>query len=268
MSATTITLLENAYSFINEGIRNSRRAKSESRYWSFGILHLIQGLELLMKQVLKNEHPLLIYENVDIPKNTVSVSRALERLKAISGIEIDVKEEQVIRRAISQRNKIVHHEYDSNPDHNKSVFVQLFEFVHYFYAKHLPGELHDNIEEPLWHTEAELLSQFNTEWVTYRGKNLHSTLPLDIVVAQRYVAIRQKTDSGDRLFQRSPYDGRFGADCPDCYVETGEYHVGFCDIESCPVCGEQLLLCVSSLTDCAVDYWIPRKSDELREALA
>jgi len=45
MPLSTVTLLENASVFINEAIRNARRAKREARYWSFAILHLIQGLE-------------------------------------------------------------------------------------------------------------------------------------------------------------------------------------------------------------------------------
>lgn len=114
MSETTVTLLENAYAFVNEAIRNSRRAKLEARYWSFAILHLIQGLELLMKHVLQQQHPVLIYENIDNPKNTGSLSLCLERLKTIAKLEIDEKEERVIRRAITQRNKIVHHEYEVN----------------------------------------------------------------------------------------------------------------------------------------------------------
>ena len=65
------TLIENAYTFINEAILNSRKANRDVKYLSFAILHLIQGLELMLKHILKQEHPILIYENVDKPINTV-----------------------------------------------------------------------------------------------------------------------------------------------------------------------------------------------------
>ena len=259
MPQSTVALIENASIFINEAIRNARRAKAESRYWSFAILHLIQGLELLMKHALQMQHPIFIFEDIDKPKSTVSLTLCLERLKSIANVEIDEKEERAIKRASAQRNKIVHHEYDFNPDYYRSVFVELFEFVHYFYAKHLSGELHDRIDQKLWRTEAELLAQFSAEWVTYRGKRLPSRLPFDIVVAQRHTMVRLSSEDGYKYIPRERYLGKFGSDCPDCGVNIDEYHTAFCDIEDCPNCGGQLLMCLVSPEACNVEYWMPTK---------
>ena len=263
MPQSTVTLLENACVFVNEAIRNSRRAKADSRYWTFAILHLIQGLELLMKHVLQREHPVLIFENIDNPKNTVSLSLCLERLKSIARVEIDEKEQRAITRASAQRNKIVHHEYDLNPDYYRSIFVDLFEFLHYFYAKHLNGELHDRIDAKLWRIEAELLAQFNAEWVVYRGRRLPSRLPFDIVIAQRYTTIRESRKDGYRYVERERYLGKYGGSCPDCGVNEGEYHTAMCDIEACPTCGGQLLMCLAAPESCNGWYWIPVKGKGL-----
>ena len=67
----------------------------------------------MLKHVLRNEHSILIYENIDNPTNTVSLSQCLVRLKNIANVNINEKEEKIINRAISQRNKIVHYEYDT-----------------------------------------------------------------------------------------------------------------------------------------------------------
>jgi len=62
-----------------------------------------------------------------------------------NGEEITTKE----MKSISQRNKIVHHEYELNPHQQYSIFIQLFEFIHYFHKKHFHIELHDFIDKKL-----------------------------------------------------------------------------------------------------------------------
>jgi hypothetical protein len=273
-----ITLIENSYTFVNESILNLRRSRKDATYLSFAILHLIQGLELMLKYVLREEHSLLIYENIDKPTNTVSLSQCLVRLKNIPNINIDAKEEKVIKRAILQRNKIVHFEYELNHFHQHTVFVELFEFVHYFHNKHLNCELHEYINKKLWRTEAELLAEFKSETVIYKGRELPNYLPLDILVSQKYKALRQKKDGVIKYYPRVPwgcengtnyYIKNFGTDapCPDCGVESGEYHDGGCDMERCTACGEQLLMCFISETRCNVEYWILKKKQKLEYAV-
>jgi hypothetical protein len=108
------------------------------------------------------------------------------------------------------------------------------------------------------------LAQFGNEWVAYRGKRLPKGLPFDIVIAQRYTMVRKVEPTGGYSYlPREKYDGKLGPDCPDCGVNEGEYHTGFCDIESCPSCGRQLLMCLVAPDRCNVEYWIPVKGKGL-----
>jgi RNA polymerase-binding transcription factor DksA len=260
-----ISLIENSYTFINEAILNSRKGKRDIKYLSFSILHLIQGLELMLKHVLKNEHPILIYENVDNPNNTVSLSQCLMRLKSIANVDIDEKEDKIIKRAIAQRNKIVHFEYEINKHHQRSIFVQLFEFIHYFHKKHIGDELHNHISEKLWHTEAELLAEFKNEWVEYKGRKRPNDFPLETITSQKYIAFRQIKNGVTKYFHREVHKiyQNLNGSCPDCGVEIGEFHLSFCDIEKCTICGEQLLGCLVSAKKCKPEYWILKKGQKL-----
>ncbi len=40
-----------------------------------------------------------------------------------------------------------------------------------------------------------------------------------------------------------PFDGSRSSRCPDCGVAMGGLHHPGCDMETCPVCGWQLLMC-------------------------
>lgn len=258
-----LKLLDNSYIFINESITNARRAKRHAPYWAFGILHLIQGLELLLKHLLETEHPSLIYENVDNQRNTVTLKQALERLNSITSIDIGESELKIIRRASSLRNKIVHHEYELNSAYFRSVYLQLFEFTHHFHVKHLNSELHDNIHAKLWRTEAELLAAFKQDSVTYRGRVLPNDYPLEIVSGQRYNGLRVPKDNSYVYYKRhrlghGPDSEYVNASyqCEDCAVEFGELHIPYCDLEQCPICCGQLLSC-----KCIKDFWIVSNED-------
>lgn len=243
-----LSLIENAYSFLNQSLRHYRKTTRNVQEWPFALLHITQSLELMLKHLLKEIHPILIYEDIDRPKRTVSLEQALARLESV-GISIEEKERIVIRKAAEYRNRVVHYEFELNKFEWKKVYAQLFEFVHFFHHKHLKTEMHSNVRKENWPVEARLMRYFRENFVLYNGVEMHKDNPKDIVDAQRI----QHFAKGPRIYKRFRYGdeptwlamgpGFAEIPCHDCGVQKGQYHTEGCDVEECPKCHGQLLGC-------------------------
>ncbi len=143
-------------------------------------MHITQCLELLLKQLLRDIHPILIYEDVDKPKRTVSLEQALARLETI-GVVFEEKEKRNIKTATEYRNLAVHYEVEINKFEWKNVYAQLFEFVHFFHHKHLKSEIHNHIDKDNWPVEVRLMRYFRMNFVVYNGVEMHKDNPKDIL---------------------------------------------------------------------------------------
>lgn len=248
ISHLQLSLIENSYNFLNQSLRHYRKASRNVHEWPFALLHITQSTELMVKQLLKETHPIFIYENIDHPKHTVSLEMALARLQAI-GVPIGEKEKINIQRASDYRNRVAHYEVDLNKFEWKNIYAQLFEFVHFFHHKHLKNEIHTKIAKENWPVEARLMMYFRGNFVVYNGYEMHKDNPMDIVDAQRkpFFALQ-----GQR-FNRIKYGDEPGwgihnpefaeIPCHDCGVVKGQYHAENCDVEECPKCHNRLLGC-------------------------
>ena len=241
-----MSLRENAYDFLNESLRNVARASEEPEAWKFGVLHVVQGIELLLKARLQSEHQALIYENIDRQRKTVSVALAVQRITGAAQIELEPDEIRSIHRARKWRDEIVHHEFELSPYEVESIYVQLFEFLIRFHDEHTDfGVLHDQIDPQLWDIEANLMEFFKQEFVNYNGMKVIRSWPAEIVAAQDALLVELHGTE----FERLPYGVEPGWEmsahlpCHDCAVVRGQLHVPNCDVEACPRCFGQIISC-------------------------
>lgn len=134
-----LSLLENSHAFLQEAVKKALVATSDVRHWQFAILNLVQSLELSLKAALRAIHPVLVYEEIDNPKNTVSLNRALQRLEnpKIGGLTFSEKDKKKIQHAIKVRNEITHSEIALTGEYAAAKFFEVFAFVSDFQRRHL-----------------------------------------------------------------------------------------------------------------------------------
>lgn len=140
-----LSLVENSHSFVGEAVRGAIAAREDVSRWPFAILNLVQAAELSLKELLRREHPVLIYEDIDSPRNTVSITQALARIEnpRILGIAIPEDEKRKIRKAIELRNDITHFEFELTEEYAMAKFSELFAFLVYFQGRYLKVEVED-----------------------------------------------------------------------------------------------------------------------------
>lgn len=247
-----MNLLENSYDFLNESIRAAVRAESNPHAWKFAVLNLVQAIELLLKARLQEAHPVLLYESVDTPRKSVSMSQAVTRITGAARIPLTPRELRTIRKASQWRDQFVHFEFEVSPYQVKTVYAQLFELITRFHNDHTGfGELHAKVDRELWPKEAELIEFFRREVVLYNGIEVSRGWPAEVMAAQSETTITLNEKEFARLRRGVgwPSLGEYPCHdcgvypCHDCGVVDGQLHVPMCDMEVCPRCFGQLITC-------------------------
>jgi hypothetical protein len=148
-----MTLLENSTSFFEESLVKAVQAETNEGKWKFAILLLVQSIETSLKERLRRTQDILIYTNIDKPKNTVDLRLAIDRLEKISNVVFKPSDVLSITTAAELRNRIVHFEFDLSIEQTKSNYVNLVGFYTSFcqdeletdVVSDLPLELHSEL---------------------------------------------------------------------------------------------------------------------------
>jgi ribosomal protein L37E len=162
MAEIKLTLLDNANSFACEALAKAVAAEKDPKQWKYAILNLVQAIELSLKELLRDQHEILIYSNVDSPNKTVTLEQARDRLIKIAQIKFDPDDLSSIRTASDYRNQIVHYQFSFTDSDLKLVFAKLLGFLQHFYSTHLETPLDSVVGGSLWQ-EAVSISEYASE---------------------------------------------------------------------------------------------------------
>lgn len=214
------------------------------------MLNLVHSVELILKQKLFEEHELLIWQDVDRPRRTVSLDRAIDRLMA-AHVPLEKSDVNAIRTAVKWRNNITHYELDLVISEVRENYLLIYEFLDKFHLDHFQGSLSEHIPDEYVPIAAELAESFKREIFEFRGRKMHRSWPKKLIAAQRvpslYIAAVEyprKPWGQELVWQEKWMEGHSPLPyCRDCATELGEFHGPGCVVEECPREGGQLYGC-------------------------
>lgn len=144
-----ITLIENALDFILSAVEHAK--EDNDRSLKYAVLHLSDGVELVLKEKLKREHWSLLFADVDKASEnalktgefkSVDFDECVGRLESISGLNMK-SHIDLLRLLRRHRNKLQHFEYSGSRDEIISILVKTWGFVLDFLHDHLPDVVRD-----------------------------------------------------------------------------------------------------------------------------
>lgn len=215
----------------------------------------------MLKYGLERINPILIYEDIDVLQlsmdKTVTVSKAMLRLNNFGRNPYSGEERSFIKKCFIVRNQFIHCTVSIHTEEIKSKFAKLYVLYGYQYFS---GTLliFQNSKLKQYH---EVLHKFSKDMVIFRGEEVLK-VDLDEIKTELEKWTNHPyfiTSSGAKVNRIaygeekryieltnnfSMYSFEY---CDDCCVKRGEYHLPFCDLEVCPICGGQKLSCKCDL---------------------
>ncbi len=236
MTKIALSLIENSHSFLNESLAQAIIAEKKPDYWKYAILHLVQAIELLLKERLRLEHPSLIYKNIDYPKETVSLKFAADRLQKIANIKFKKSDLKSIHSASHFRNQIVHYSFSLSIVEIKSIYANLIGFIQNFSIEHHGKNLSQVVDSKIWDEAVEIIDY-----------------------------VHELKKRAEERIKKEKIQSDFLLECKICHQKTFVFQD---DINSCYVCGfeDDVIQCMGCHEYCLYEdaiafdrYW----SDEI-----
>lgn len=168
-------LLENGLDFILSSVKFTLEEK-----YKYAILHLSAGVELILKERLRQEHWSLIFENIDKAQKeylnsgdfqSVKFESSLKRIIEICSINLSDENQKLLHDLKRRRNKIEHFAYHQSGIALKSLSSKILNFVFDFIHLELDDkEFTEQIVKQI--DEIRAIAMEFTEFVKNRNEHL------------------------------------------------------------------------------------------------
>ena len=146
-----ITLVENGLDFILSALEYAQLNEVNGRGLKYSVLHLADGVELILKEKLRREHWSLLFADVNKAAQegfktgdfkSVDFEECVKRLENILALDLKAHIEllRILRRI---RNKLQHFEYEGSREQVISILVRTWSFILDFLHTHLPDVVKD-----------------------------------------------------------------------------------------------------------------------------
>lgn len=272
-----LDLLENSLDFLKESFEDYIIADEKGVHqpyhsdyhkktkWKMAFINLVQAIELIMKEIISEVSPWLIQSNIDsysVDDKSITFTQCISRLIKFSNIKLSDEEISHLRSSAKLRNRYTHYDVSIASEEIKVKYSVLFSIYKRLYEEQLQKELYiENVDV----TMIKSIIEFADKYTILRGieikKSDVSAYKEDISVAQQHPFFKDKYGAVvSRIrfgFEKEYHEGVEEGDhdsyytptiylwdyCDDCGAKQGEYHLANCDLERCPICGEQALTC-------------------------
>ncbi len=126
-------------SFFNESLEFLKESlhNFDDKKFRFASLHAAMAIEMILKERLARENPILVMDDIDKvgEKFTASMKKIMPRLLNLG---VDLKaDRELIKEIIKLRNEIAHRGYQSDPKKVQNLLAACFGFISEFSEKEL-----------------------------------------------------------------------------------------------------------------------------------
>lgn len=257
VTALTYGLIENSMDSLNEAVNyySSGKEYDDERSYKFCIIMLYHSAELLMKEVLYREHPVLLYECIDNYRHnsnagkTIGFTVALSRIKNICNIDLAHYYQYLIELS-NKRNEIQHYRFDIEKEALISAIISGFSAIEHILYNILKIKL-DNYEDYIPYQQFEILHK-DSEVYKKRKRDIGT-----YITQQGIDLVKFEYDHNKKI--RIP--------CPSCSEKFLSYQN---DKINCLFCGKEydsLSDVYSSDRSCVISYHMERELGRRKEQI-